>query len=532
MSVRDLLTRHGLEAYIDAFEAQYVAVDDLRGLSDKDLMETFGMRPFADRRRFRALVESLAGPEVVDPGATRAGPALDDPGATRAGPALDDPGATRAGPALDDPGATRMGSVPADAGATRMAPGAASASPSAGTAEPSVGDKLLGRYYLVKELGRGAMGIVYRAVDELTQADVAVKRIVPEHSASRAALDRFLEEAATAQQLSHPNLLRINHVEGGATPFLVMEYVDGDTLTVAWMQRQRRYPLSELRPVLAQVLEGLAYLHARGVVHRDVKPDNVLLGRNGDVKLADYGISTTLRAQRHGGTAAGTPLYMAPEQLRGEPCDGRADLYAVGVMAYQLATGRLPFDASSAEVARAWHFGRSRPSDTGDAGFDGWLAKLWNPDAKNRFSSAAQAATELRAGDPGAVEEREAVARDLAIVEGVAERLRTATGLNQWSGSDDRVDILRPLGRMRTKVGALRALELVRAFAGEHPNAPIFKATYALVGLLGPIAGEHSTKQAFDEHRRRVFGPVERFFKASLLLAAFLIVAVVIMEKC
>jgi hypothetical protein len=436
-SVQELLERNGLRDHVPAFVRERVAVEDLPGITDEELASTFGVVSYGDRKRFRAMVRALDGT-----GATRLGPRTDDPGATRMGPRTDDPGATRMGPQTDDPGATRTGPRTKDA--------AMGTGPGAHGPAPRVGVKLLGRYYLVKELGRGAMGVVYKAVDEVTTGDVAVKVLAPELSTSARAMTMLLEEAATAQPLAHPNLLRINHVEGGAQPFIVMEYVDGDTLTVAWLERRRRFPADALRPLLTQLLEGLACLHERRIVHRDLKPDNIMITRDGRVKITDYGISATVRDQLGGAVGAGTPRYMSPEQLRGAICDGRSDLYAIGVMTSQLLTGELPFPADDVKAARAWHLASQRRAQTGSASFDAWIERMWAHDPQQRFTDARAAAAALTADDASATASIDEPTRQV-----IAAAAKCLTGLDGNLECQDHVVV----GDRRVEItAALRSL--------------------------------------------------------------------------
>lgn len=352
-SLRETLSLHGLAAYADAFEREGVLHKDLPTISDADLSERLGVRALGDRENFRDMVRSLGSSPPADFGATRMGESSADPGATRMDAEQPDPGRTRSLAVGADPGATRMEPMPdaPDSGSTQA--------PSTFTRQaytpPRVGAKLLDRYYLVKELGRGAMGVVFKAVDEVTKSDVAVKVLLPELALSTNAIEMLLKEASLAQQISHPNLLRINHVEGGEQPFIVMEYVDGDTLTTRWEEKRRQMDEVEVRRMLSQLLTGLAYLHAQNLVHRDVKPDNILVSRAGDIKLTDYGIASTLKEQIDGGVSAGTLLYMSPEQLRGQQCDARTDLYAVGIMTFQLLEGKFPFGIGALDEIRAWH---------------------------------------------------------------------------------------------------------------------------------------------------------------------------------
>ena len=214
---------------------------------------------------------------------------------------------------------------------------------------------LSANYELDREIGRGGMGIVYKAKDRRLKRPVAVKLLPPELAFRSEIRSRFLKEAETAAQLSHPNIVPIYSVdERDGLVFFVMAFVEGENLAVR-LHSQGRLDADETRRILKEVAEALAYAHERGVVHRDIKPDNILLCTDDDsrVMVTDFGIA---RAVTDGadsrltatGMAIGTPAYMSPEQSMGErDIDGRSDLYALGVVGYQMLSGELPFNASS-----------------------------------------------------------------------------------------------------------------------------------------------------------------------------------------
>jgi serine/threonine protein kinase len=214
---------------------------------------------------------------------------------------------------------------------------------------------LSANYELDKEIGRGGMGIVYKARDRRLKRPVAVKLLPPELAFRSEIRSRFLKEAETAAQLSHPNIVPIYSVdEQNGLVFFVMAFVDGENLGARLHARGRLDP-DETRRILKEVAEALAYAHERGVVHRDIKPDNILLCTDDDgrVMVTDFGIARAITEGADSrltatGMAIGTPAYMSPEQSMGErEVDGRSDLYALGVVGYQMLSGELPFNASS-----------------------------------------------------------------------------------------------------------------------------------------------------------------------------------------
>ena len=213
---------------------------------------------------------------------------------------------------------------------------AAAPRPSAGTS--------LGRYQKVKELGRGAMGIVFKGRDSVLERDVAIKIISDEVRHNKQALEMFLQEGKAMAALNHPNLVTVfdQGVAGNET-FMVMEFVDGRTLE-AVIQEKGTLPIDEVLVIAEQICAGLAYAHGRRILHRDIKPANIFLTTEGVVKIGDFGLARAVQQARLTQTkVCGTPLYMSPEQIRGTGVDFRSDLYSVGCTLFELLTGRPPF---------------------------------------------------------------------------------------------------------------------------------------------------------------------------------------------
>ena len=221
---------------------------------------------------------------------------------------------------------------------------------------------LADRYVVEAELGRGAMAVVYRAREVRLRRSVALKVLPPELAFRAGVRERFLREAQTAAQLSHPNIVPVYAAgDDGGVAWLAMALVDGETLADR-LARAPRASADEARRILVETADALAYAHARGVVHRDVKPENVLLDREtGRVLVADFGIARAAEDDTRltgTGVMLGTPAYMSPEQAMGETeVDGRTDQYALGVVGYQLLTGTLPFQATNATGMLMKHVG-------------------------------------------------------------------------------------------------------------------------------------------------------------------------------
>jgi serine/threonine-protein kinase len=209
-----------------------------------------------------------------------------------------------------------------------------------------------GQYHLEHEIGRGGMSVVFRAHDRRLNRPVAIKVLPPEWSHDPAVRLRFTREAQTSAQLSHPHIVPIYDVgERDGIAWFVMGEITGGTLATL-LAHEPRQPVDEVRRLLREIADALSYAHLRGVIHRDIKPDNILLdGNTGRALVTDFGIAQAIESGARltaTGIAVGTPTYMSPEQAVGErEVDGRSDIYSLGVVAYQMLTGRVPFAASN-----------------------------------------------------------------------------------------------------------------------------------------------------------------------------------------
>jgi serine/threonine-protein kinase len=214
-------------------------------------------------------------------------------------------------------------------------------------ADPAPGDVIDGRFAILECIGRGGMASVYRATDMTTGDVVALKVPFFEFESDPAFYSRFLREQQIGQSLDHPSIVKMLHVNGQSRPYVAMEYVDGETL---WdrLQRDRPMPLGEAVRIAVDTCKGLEYLHQNSVVHRDLKPANIMLCRDESVRIMDFGLALSGAARRltFAGFAghAGTPHYMAPEQVKGRRGDARTDLFALGAILYEMTTGHLPYD--------------------------------------------------------------------------------------------------------------------------------------------------------------------------------------------
>lgn len=262
------------------------------------------------------------------------------------------------------------------------------------------GSILRERYRLDSEIGRGGMGIVYRATDLELHREVAVK-VLPNATSSLEARQRLMREARAAAALNHPHIISVHDVgEANGSPFFVMELAQGPSLAKA-----RPAELSRVIEIAGQLCAALEHAHANHIVHRDLKPDNVLLSSSldGSVKLADLGLALPVDAARisRAGLIVGTAAYMAPEQALGQTVDGRTDLYALGVLLYEMTTGRLPFigDDPLAVVSQHVHASVVPPRvlrpDLPRA-LEAIILRLLSKDPAQRFATAAETGTALR----------------------------------------------------------------------------------------------------------------------------------------
>jgi serine/threonine-protein kinase len=211
---------------------------------------------------------------------------------------------------------------------------------------------LAGKYRITKLLGRGGMAVVFLADDLVLERRVAIKVLPPDMAYDTKLIPRFQQEAKTAAKLDHPNIIPIYRVESEAgLDYFVMKYVTGESLDQ--VLEKGPLPIDLARRVLREAALALGHAHQRGIVHRDVKPANIMLESDGRVILTDFGISKALEGGSGftgTGTIIGTPHYMAPEQAKGLQVDGRADQYSLAVLGYQLLTGKQPFEGSSHSI--------------------------------------------------------------------------------------------------------------------------------------------------------------------------------------
>ncbi|MFN8391660.1 MAG: protein kinase [Bdellovibrionota bacterium] len=308
------------------------------------------------------------------------------------------------------------------------------------------GTLIAGRYTVVDQLGKGGIGEVYRVTDqELNGQVIALKVLRAALAADESTFQRFRNEVFVARALVHPNIVRIFDI--GKAPegysFITMELVEGTALKTLLDEgtlyvggsnqtvRQGRVAgFDQLVELYEQLLEGVAYAHGQGVIHRDLKPANILLGKNGSVKLLDFGTARFVESDLNltqSGQLVGTPLYMAPEQIRGEKLDARCDVYALGLIGYEIATGKRPFPAEDVMSAMYHHLQQNIPRFAEPtSGIPAWyetiIFKACSKNREERFANAGdllQAVRQKRLPTPESRRRRGPLAAVGAVV-GVA----------------------------------------------------------------------------------------------------------------
>lgn len=205
--------------------------------------------------------------------------------------------------------------------------------------------QIVGNYKIVQKLGEGGVGAVFKGVDTMLDREVAIKVLRPELASQTTVVERFRSEAVTLAKLNHPNIATLFSLfRHGNDLVMVLEFIKGETLDEL-IQRRGVLPAEEAIPIFCQALDGINHAHELGIIHRDIKPGNMMLTANGTLKVLDFGIARLLGSSRmtRVGNIIGTLEYMSPEQVRGHETDARSDIYGLGIMLYEVLTGRLPF---------------------------------------------------------------------------------------------------------------------------------------------------------------------------------------------
>jgi serine/threonine protein kinase len=284
-----------------------------------------------------------------------------------------------------------------------------------------VREALADEYELLEELGRGGMAIVYRAKDKHLEREVAIKLLPFSLAFDAEFVERFTREARTAAQLEHPNIISIYRVgKTGRVIYFVMKYIRGGSLSKVLAERKTLTP-PEIRKLLMQVGSALGYAHTRGIVHRDIKPDNIMFDEFGACVVTDFGIAKAGTSSRLTGTgmSIGTPHYMSPEQARAQSIDGRSDLYSLGVLAYQALVGEVPYDGEDSFAIGYKHIMEPIPVPLLDTSDERRLfevvKRLIQKDPLDRFQKAEDLLKVLE-GQPSAVVAPRRVSQSQAVL--------------------------------------------------------------------------------------------------------------------
>jgi eukaryotic-like serine/threonine-protein kinase len=333
------------------------------------------------------------------------------------------------------------------------------------TTEPRV---FGGRYELERRLARGGMADVYLARDALLDRPVAVKVLFPEFASDPTFVERFRREAQSAANLSHPNIVAVyDWGEEGSTYYIVMEYLEGRSLSEILRAEGALQP-DRAADIIIDVAAALGFAHRNGVVHRDVKPGNVLLSPDGHVKVTDFGIARAVSARENltqTGTVMGTATYFSPEQARGEPVDPRSDVYSLGVVLYELLVGKPPFQSDSPVSVAYMHVSESpvavrQHNPRVPAPLESVTMHALAKNAANRYASADLMAEDLRnfrAGRPVVAEEVQPVDQ---LTRGV------------------------PIGDVTTVVAAADGTQVLPRTVGPGPEQPPDRRSPAFVIVL------------------------------------------------
>ena len=269
--------------------------------------------------------------------------------------------------------------------------------------DKNIGKKLDGRYEITELIGEGGMADVYRATDVVDNKTVAVKILKKEFAENEEFLRRFRNESKAIAVLSHPNIVKIFDVGfSERIQFIVMEYIDGITLN-EYMEQQGQLGWKDAVHFILQILRALQHAHSKGIVHRDIKPQNIMMLRDGTIKVMDFGIAKFAREDGKTGTdkAIGTVHYISPEQARGAATDAKSDIYSVGVMLYEMLTGKKPFDTDNPVSIAVMHMQAKVPLPHTvrpdiQVGLEEIILKAMEKDPVNRYQSARDMMDDLQ----------------------------------------------------------------------------------------------------------------------------------------
>jgi serine/threonine protein kinase len=375
-----------------------------------------------------------------------------------------------------------------------------------------VRESLAAEYEIIEELGRGGMAMVYRAKDRQLEREVAVKVLPFSLAFDTEFVERFQREARTAAQLEHPNIISIYRVgRSGRVIYFVMKFLRGGSLSAVLGARKKLTP-PEIRRLLSESGSALGYAAQRGIVHRDIKPDNIMFDEFGQSVLTDFGIAKAASGQKLTGTgmSIGTPHYMSPEQARAQAIDGRSDIYSLGVVAYQCLTGTVPYDGEDSFSIGYKHITEPIPTPSlvtaDERRIFEVIKRMLMKDPFDRFQSCEELVASFRGqpiAAPGAV--RSSVATFVGSVAGVAG---TGAGVGDGVGlppivSQATTPLDSPL--VNRRLTPLERREVPRRVADRsvamRPSASSWAWLWILLAVLGGAGG------AFYYYTARGFAP-------------------------
>jgi len=274
--------------------------------------------------------------------------------------------------------------------------------------ELTTGSIFAGRYKIVTELGRGGMGKVYRAIDQKIDEEIAIKLIKPEIAADKQTIERFGNELKMARKIAHRNVCKMYYLgEEKGAHFITMEYVPGEDLK-SMIRMSGQLSTGMAIKVAKQVCDGLTEAHRLGVIHRDLKPNNIMIDKAGEARIMDFGIARLLKAKgiTGAGIMIGTPEYMSPEQVEGKEVDQRSDIYSLGVILYEMVTGQVPFEGDTPFTIGMKHKGET-PQDPKNLntqipeGLNSLILKCLAKEKDQRYQSAGEVRSELEKIEQG-----------------------------------------------------------------------------------------------------------------------------------
>ena len=353
----------------------------------------------------------------------------------------------------------------------------------------SVPEMIAGRYKVAARIGAGGMGEVYRARDTNMRRTVAVKVLPAELAARAGFVERFRTEAQAAGRLQHPNVVTVyDWGTDEGSYYMVMEYVRGPTLRQILADRRRLEP-AQAAAIVDQLLAALEAAHGAGLVHRDVKPENILVTDSGEVKVTDFGIAHISEVDHSTGELVGTAAYVSPEQIRGEPVDGRADIYATGCLLYELLCGAPPFEGNVAHVLQE-HLNTPVPAPSIEApeaaALDGVVAAATTIDPAARYASAGVMRAEIHS-----------VAKGLPAAPPLSELSAQLTSMVAGEPGPGATMVVAPAGRRRKRwpwvIAAALVVVLVAAAVLVRPLPSVTGVTQATAIARLEHAGLHAS---------------------------------------